>query len=178
MFQIGERLRRASGWQPLPWHRTLRCRHRHWHFLLLSGDIQQDSNIFQILLLFFIQESKSAKIMEGFKNLVPQYAVARRNGEKITVKAEVENKTKNKDCKHLLLLGVDPWRRRGDQVRRQNPCWYQGDRVQGIQGDSTILNAKNYVQIFPLNHNFPILISFLILRPWGGQQLCRIMQTI
>merc|ERR1719249_334986 len=36
----------------------------------------------------YYQESKSAKIMEGFKNLVPQYAVARRNGEKITVKAE------------------------------------------------------------------------------------------
>merc|ERR1712226_1079125 len=35
----------------------------------------------------YYQESKSAKVMEGFKNLVPQYAVARRNGEKITVKA-------------------------------------------------------------------------------------------
>ena len=33
------------------------------------------------------QEAKSAKIMESFKNLVPQYAVVRRNGEKITVKA-------------------------------------------------------------------------------------------
>ena len=64
------------------------------------------------------QESKSAKIMEGFKNLVPQYAVARRNGEKITVKAEVETKTKTKDCKHLHLLGADPWRRCGDQVWR------------------------------------------------------------
>jgi len=37
----------------------------------------------------YYQESKSAKIMEGFKNLVPQYALVRRNGgEKITVKAE------------------------------------------------------------------------------------------
>merc|ERR1712012_763702 len=36
----------------------------------------------------YYQESKSAKIMEGFKNLVPQYALVRRNGgEKITVKA-------------------------------------------------------------------------------------------
>merc|ERR1712032_907311 len=35
----------------------------------------------------YYQEAKSAKIMEGFKNLVPQYAVVRRNGEKITVKA-------------------------------------------------------------------------------------------
>merc|ERR1712180_288184 len=35
----------------------------------------------------YCQEAKSAKIMESFKNLVPQYAVVRRNGEKITVKA-------------------------------------------------------------------------------------------
>merc|ERR1712130_887215 len=35
----------------------------------------------------YYQEAKSAKIMESFKNLVPQYAVDRRNGEKITVKA-------------------------------------------------------------------------------------------
>merc|ERR1719153_701685 len=37
----------------------------------------------------YYQESKSAKIMEGFKNLVPQYALVRRNGgEKITVEAK------------------------------------------------------------------------------------------
>lgn len=35
----------------------------------------------------YYQESKSAKIMEGFKNLVPQYALVRRNGEKVTLKA-------------------------------------------------------------------------------------------
>merc|ERR1712233_206038 len=36
----------------------------------------------------YYQESKSAKIMEGFKNLVPQYALVRRNnGEKLTVPA-------------------------------------------------------------------------------------------
>merc|ERR1712013_935741 len=35
----------------------------------------------------YCQEAKSAKIMESFKNLVPQYAIVRRNGEKITVKA-------------------------------------------------------------------------------------------
>ena len=36
---------------------------------------------------YLIQESKSAKIMEGFKNLVPQFALVRRNGgEKITVR--------------------------------------------------------------------------------------------
>merc|ERR1712055_868243 len=36
----------------------------------------------------YYQEAKSAKIMESFKNLVPQYAVRRNGGEKITVKAE------------------------------------------------------------------------------------------
>merc|ERR1711910_41033 len=37
----------------------------------------------------YYQESKSAKIMEGFKNLVPQYALVRRNnGEKLTIPAE------------------------------------------------------------------------------------------
>merc|ERR1719153_2036624 len=36
----------------------------------------------------YYQESKSAKIMEGFKNLVPQYAIVRRNGgEKVTLAA-------------------------------------------------------------------------------------------
>merc|ERR1719330_1844654 len=35
----------------------------------------------------YYQESKSAKIMESFKNLVPQEALVRRNGEKITIPA-------------------------------------------------------------------------------------------
>merc|ERR1711892_473810 len=35
----------------------------------------------------YYQESKSAAIMESFKNLVPQYALARRNGEKVTLPA-------------------------------------------------------------------------------------------
>merc|ERR1712223_1668537 len=36
----------------------------------------------------YYQESKSSKIMEGFKNLVPQYALANREGEKVNLKAE------------------------------------------------------------------------------------------
>merc|ERR1712055_213919 len=36
----------------------------------------------------YYQEAKSAKIMESFKNLVPQYAVVRRGGEKVNIKAE------------------------------------------------------------------------------------------
>merc|ERR1711910_163279 len=35
----------------------------------------------------YYQEAKSAKIMESFKNLVPQYALVRRNGEKVTIPA-------------------------------------------------------------------------------------------
>jgi len=36
----------------------------------------------------YYQESKSSKIMESFKNLVPQYALVFRDGEKVTLKAE------------------------------------------------------------------------------------------
>jgi len=36
----------------------------------------------------YYQESKSAKIMDSFKNMVPQYALAIRDGEKIDLKAE------------------------------------------------------------------------------------------
>merc|ERR1711971_1241792 len=36
----------------------------------------------------FYQENKSSKIMESFANLVPQYALCLRDGEKVTIKAE------------------------------------------------------------------------------------------
>jgi len=36
----------------------------------------------------YYQEAKSSSIMEGFANLVPQYALAIRDGEKVTIKAE------------------------------------------------------------------------------------------
>ena len=36
----------------------------------------------------YYQESKSAKIMESFKNLVPQYALVRRGGEKLNIEAK------------------------------------------------------------------------------------------
>jgi len=36
----------------------------------------------------YYQESKSDKIMESFKNLVPQFALVRRGGEKLNIKAE------------------------------------------------------------------------------------------
>ena len=34
------------------------------------------------------QENKSSRIMESFKNLVPQFALCIRDGEKLTLKAE------------------------------------------------------------------------------------------
>eukprot|EP00095_Tigriopus_kingsejongensis_P010893 maker-scaffold1826_size27012-snap-gene-0.6 protein:Tk10893 transcript:maker-scaffold1826_size27012-snap-gene-0.6-mRNA-1 annotation:"sodium potassium-transporting atpase subunit alpha-1-like" len=36
----------------------------------------------------YYQESKSSKIMESFKNMVPQYALCLREGEKLTIKAD------------------------------------------------------------------------------------------
>ena len=36
----------------------------------------------------YYQESKSSKIMDSFKNMVPQYALCIRDGEKRTIKAE------------------------------------------------------------------------------------------
>ena len=37
---------------------------------------------------FYLQESKSSKIMESFANMVPQYALCIRDGEKLNIKAE------------------------------------------------------------------------------------------
>ena len=42
----------------------------------------------QSLLVFHGQESKSSKIMESFANMVPQYALCIRDGEKLNIKAE------------------------------------------------------------------------------------------
>ena len=39
-------------------------------------------------LFSYYQESKSSRIMESFKNMVPQYALCLREGEKMTIKAE------------------------------------------------------------------------------------------
>ena len=36
----------------------------------------------------YYQESKSSRIMESFKNLVPQYALCLREGDKVNIKAE------------------------------------------------------------------------------------------
>lgn len=36
----------------------------------------------------FLKESKSSKIMESFRNMVPQFATVIRGGEKLTVRSE------------------------------------------------------------------------------------------
>lgn len=38
--------------------------------------------------IYYLQESKSSKIMESFKNMVPQFATVIREGEKLTLRAE------------------------------------------------------------------------------------------
>lgn len=46
-----------------------------------------DIHVF-ICIIFVFQESKSSKIMESFKNMVPQFATVIREGEKLTLRAE------------------------------------------------------------------------------------------
>ena len=62
----------------------------------------------------YYQESKSAAIMESFKNLVPQYALVRRNGEKVTIKAEVSCKFMKKQKMsmndQIATSGAYTWR--------------------------------------------------------------------
>ena len=51
---------------------------------------------YQVIIILFVtstyflhlQESKSSKIMESFANMVPQYALCIRDGEKVNIKAE------------------------------------------------------------------------------------------
>ena len=52
----------------------------------------------------YYQESKSAKIMESFKNLVPQYALVRRDGEKVTISATEVRKLTAVQVRFLLNL--------------------------------------------------------------------------
>ena len=51
-------------------------------------NVQSLTLIYVLGVFSYYQESKSSKIMESFKNLVPQYALCLREGEKINIKAE------------------------------------------------------------------------------------------
>ena len=44
--------------------------------------------VYSIILCLFSQEAKSSRIMESFKNLVPQEAHVMRGGERYTINAE------------------------------------------------------------------------------------------
>lgn len=69
------------------------------------------------------QESKSSKIMESFKNMVPQFATVIREGEKLTLRAE-----------DLVL---------GDVVEVKF-----GDR---IPADIRVIEARNFKVTFEFN---------------------------
>ena len=63
----------------------------YFEYLNIKLTHGRDFNL--ILSLFsgvfsYYQESKSSKIMESFANMVPQYALCLREGEKVNIKAE------------------------------------------------------------------------------------------
>lgn len=73
----------------------------NWQTLLLQASTVEepaDDNLYLGIVLAavvivtgifsYYQESKSSKIMESFKNMVPQFATVIREGEKLTLRAE------------------------------------------------------------------------------------------
>lgn len=62
------------------------------YYQVSSRFFSVSSNLTSITFLFAwlsaLQESKSSKIMESFKNMVPQFATVIREGEKLTLRAE------------------------------------------------------------------------------------------
>merc|ERR1711881_282038 len=79
----------------------------------------------------YYQESKSAKIMEGFKNLVPQYALVRRNnGEKLTIPADT------------LTLGDIVEIRFGDRC----PADFRVLEARGLKVDNSSLTGESEPQ--------------------------------
>merc|ERR1712066_308820 len=79
----------------------------------------------------YYQESKSAKIMEGFKNLVPQYALVRRNnGEKLTIPADT------------LTLGDIVEIKFGDRC----PADLRILEARGLKGDNSSLTGESEPQ--------------------------------
>ena len=84
-----------SGFALLLWVGAILC-FIAFGIQMSQGESQYDNLILGCVLAFVVtvtgifsyyQESKSSAIMESFKNLVPQEALVRRNGEKITIPA-------------------------------------------------------------------------------------------
>ena len=78
----------------------------------------------------YYQESKSAKIMESFKNLVPQFALALRDGEKVEIKAE------------QLTLGDIIYVKFGDRV----PADVRVTEAMGFKVDNSSLTGESEPQ--------------------------------
>merc|ERR1712190_500522 len=78
----------------------------------------------------YYQEAKSAKIMESFKNLVPQYALVRRGGEKINLKADE------------LTLGDIIEVKFGDRL----PADVRVIEARGFKGDNSSLTVESEPQ--------------------------------
>ena len=78
----------------------------------------------------YYQESKSAKIMESFKNLVPQFALALRDGEKVEIKAE------------QLTLGDIIYVKFGDRV----PADIRVTEAMGFKVDNSSLTGESEPQ--------------------------------
>lgn len=78
----------------------------------------------------YFQEAKSSKIMESFKNLVPQYALVTRDGELKTIKAEELTKG---DLVHVKF---------GDRV----PADLRVVRAAGFKVDNSSLTGESEPQ--------------------------------
>jgi sodium/potassium-transporting ATPase subunit alpha len=85
-----------SGFSVLLWAGSILC-FIAYIVQVVSYDESPDDNLYVGVVLAvvvtitgifsFYQESKSARIMESFKQMVPQYAFVHRNGEKMTIEA-------------------------------------------------------------------------------------------
>jgi len=86
-----------SGFAMLLWFGAVLC-FSVYTVQSLSSEDPPDDNLYLGMVLSavvtltgvfsYYQESKSAAIMESFKNMVPQYALVRRNGEKVTIESK------------------------------------------------------------------------------------------
>lgn len=86
-----------GGFSLLLWIGTFLCLFAHFLNAAASDEVNNDHLYLGLSLLgvvvltgcfSYYQEAKSSKIMESFKNLVPQHAIAFRDGAKANIKAE------------------------------------------------------------------------------------------
>jgi sodium/potassium-transporting ATPase subunit alpha len=85
----------------------------------------------------FFQRSKSERIMDSFKNLIPQYALVLRDGEKSSVMAD------------QLVLGDIVELKGGDRV----PADLRVIESKGLKVDNSSLTGESEPQSRSLEHN-------------------------